>query len=477
MYKFQNKKGFFLLLTLQCLLLTGQNNYEVANMPCNTPSKELAPAFYKNTLVFCSDRRNDFILTYTDKNNNPLTNLYQLAKKKSGKFENPKLMSRTLNTPLFEGPSTFNSDGNTIYYTRTLDASTIMGNRERSDTAFGIFMADFRNGEWTNLRPFSFNSSSYNTGYPYITNDGRQLFFCSDAPGGFGGLDVYVSTLNNGQWSEPENLGPTINTAKNEVFPFVQRNGRLYFASRGYNEKGDMDIYYTTKVDGAWQTPSRMPEPFNTVNDDYGLIFNAASDTGYFVSDRAGSADIFAVYSTLPTFSNCTYQQENDYCFVFYESNNSDIDTSTYAYEWNLGDGTKMRSIEAEHCFAAPGTYQVELNIIDKLTADVLISQATYSFVVDNIEQPFIQCADTVMVGENTRMDAKASYYKTFTIDSYYWDFDDGSSATGIETRHTYSAPGTYKIRLGVTDVHKDLPEAGLKSCVTRDIVVLEVKH
>ncbi len=466
--------GIFLVFLFRPLFIVAQMNYEVEELPFNTASKELAPALFKNSLVFCSDRRNDFLLTYTDPNNNPLTNLFQVEKKNAGKFGTPKLMSKVLNSMFFEGPSTFSRDGSTIYFTRTLDVSTALNNKERTDTTFGIFIAEYRNGEWGSPRPFHFNSSSYNTGYPYITDNGTQLYFCSDAPGGYGGLDIYVSDLKNGKWSDPENLGSVINTEKNEVFPFIQRSGRLFFASRGHKEKADLDIFYSDKKDGLWETPSLLPAPFNTSSDDYGLIFNASSDTGYFVSSRKGSSDLFAAYSTLPVFTQCALQQEDDYCFVFYESNNSDIDTVLYVFEWDLGDGTKMRSVEAEHCYNGPGTYEVQLNIIDKLTDDVMISQASYSILVDRIEQPYIQCADTIIVGEEIQFDAGNSFFKSFRIENYYWDFDDGTSATGIKTVHRFSSPGTYKIRLGVTDLNNDFPKQGPKSCVTRNIVVLE---
>lgn len=474
------RKGhlFSMLTTLiYSVGLFAQMNYKIAELPFNTPAKEMAPALYKNSLVFCSDRRNDILVSYMDQNNNPLTNLYQVEKKASGRFGPVKPVSKTLNSALFEGPSVFSHDGNTIFFTRTLDITKSLNNKARTDTTFGIFIAEYRNGKWDVPRPFNFNSSSYNTGYPFITDNGLQLYFCSDAPGGYGGMDIYVSNLNNGQWSSPENLGPAINTDKNEVFPYLQRSGRLFFSSRGHKSTNDLDILYSDKKDGVWQTPVILPEPFNTTNDDYGLIFNTSSDTGYFVSDRNGSQDIFAAYSTLPVFSQCTMQQEDDYCFVFYESNNSEIDTALYVYEWDLGDGAKMRSIEAEHCYEGPGTYEVQLNIIDKLTDDVMVSQATYSILVERIEQPYIQCVDTVYSGEEVKFSGKNSFYKNFQIENYYWDFDDGSSATGVETLHRFSIPGTYKVRLGITDINNDFPKAGQKSCVTRNVVVLETKN
>jgi hypothetical protein len=454
-------------------ILYCQNDYTITRLSFNTSSKELAPAFYLNGLVFCSDRRSEAFIKYTDQGGNLMTHLYQTIQKKPGKFENPHLFSKELTTLMFEGPSTFSRDGKTIYFTRTINAS---GKQSRSDSTFGIFSAQMINGVWTNITPFPFNSPAYNTGYPYVSDDGGRLFFCSDAPGGSGGFDIYVSEKKNGRWSDPVNLGPQVNTSKNEVFPLLHASGRLYFSSRGYNQKGDLDIYYTVQVDGAWQKPTRLREPFNSDADDFGMIWNEASDTGYFVTNRDGSQDIYAAYSIMPQFTNCPEQVEDDYCYAFYESHNNEIDTTAFAYQWKFSDGTVVRTLRAEHCFANPGTYTVELNIIDKLTGEVLLNQATYNQVVERTEQPYVQVSDTVFTGEAVRFEGGQTYIKNFTASNYYWDFNDGTRSSGVTTQHTYNHPGIYNIVLGLTGKTNEETENENKHCVTRHIVVLKRK-
>jgi hypothetical protein len=444
----------------------------VTSVDFNTQSKELAPAFYKNGLVYCSDRRTDFLVTYTDIKGSPMTNLYVAEKKKSGKFEIPRLFSKDLNSHLFEGPATFCHNGNTVYFTRTIDLTTKISNKNRPDTTFGIFSADLRNGSWSAPKPFNFNSNTYNTGYPFLTEDGNHMFFCSDAPGGSGGFDIYETELVNGSWTTPENLGTAVNTSRNEVFPFQEINGRLYFASRGHNNKGDLDIYFSVKIGDQWQAPVALGDPFNSASDDYGLILNHASDTAYFVSTRNGNSDIFSAVSLIPAFADCPQQKENDYCYLFYESNNNEIDTTAFAYEWDLGDGKKVRALEAEHCYMDTGTYLVTLNIIDKLTNDVLISQATYNFKVEMIEQPYMAMFDTVSKGEAVQFSARNTYFKDLHVENYYWDFGDGIKDKGIDARHVYNFPGTYLIKLGITGTDNS-PETPAVTCVSRKIVVL----
>jgi hypothetical protein len=464
---------FIGLIVLFIAYSYSQNFYEVKLLPFNTQSKELAPAYYKNGLVFCSDRKNKLLMTYVDLDNNPLTNLYNVVQKKPGKFDNPVLLSKELTTFFFEGPSTFSKDNKTIYFTRTNNISSNLRNRQREDTTFGIFRAEMVAGQWSEITPMDFNRPEYNTGYPCLSDDGKLLFFCSDNPDGQGGFDIYSSQFNNGSWSQPVNLGTNVNTPKNEVFPFLHQSGRLYFASRGHKQNSDLDIYYTVSINGIWQKPVPLSEPFNSNNDDYGLIMNASMDTGYYVSDRAGSHDIYSAYSTLPTFTACKSQEKDDYCYVFYEPNNNEVDTTILAFEWDLGDGTKIRALEAEHCFAGPGTYLVQLNIVDKLTKEVAFNQASHSFVVEKIEQPYIQASDTVKVTEEFNLHGNETYLPKFNIDGYYWDFGDGYRAVGPETMHKFVYPGIYSLQLGVTDHSNVTDNEPQKACVTRKIVVL----
>jgi hypothetical protein len=466
---------FPILLMGRCLLA---QSYVVSHsLSFNTSSKEMAPAFYKNGLVFCSDRKRDLFPSYVDMNNSQFTNLYLADQKKPGKFDNPVLLSKDLTTFLNEGPSCFSKDGKTIYFTRTIDVSSGKKNKQREDTTFGIFSATQIRGKWGNITPFRYNKPDCHTGYPCLSEDGTSLYFCSDGPGGLGGYDIYVSRLENGQWGKPENLGNNVNTDKNEVFPFLHHSGRLYFASRGHHQKNDLEIYYTVKENGSWQKPVALESPYNSAGDDYGLIINAAMDTGYFVSDRNGSADIFSAYSSIPTFVDCKPQEENEYCYVFYEPNDSELDTTIMAYEWDLGDGTKIRKLKAEHCYSKPGNYLVQLNVVDLLTNQVALNQASDSFLVEDIEQPYISAPDTIRAGQEFTTDGYKTFLKNYKVSGYYWDFGDGYRASGEQVKHTFLYPGTYELQLGVSGKKPDPALEDPKKCSTRQIVVIESRQ
>ena len=111
----------------------------------------------------------------------------------------------------------------------------------------------FINGdEWGEEQSLPFNSDEYSVAHPAVTMDGKRLFFSSDMPGGYGGMDLYVSENENGRWGPPINLGPGINTEASEIFPYYDKTGKLYFASDGHIGLGGLDVYYMEdKGDGS----------------------------------------------------------------------------------------------------------------------------------------------------------------------------------------------------------------------------------
>jgi len=122
----------------------------------------------------------------------------------------------------------------------------------------------------------------------------QLLYFSSDRPGGFGGTDIYVSKWTNGKWSEPANLGKDVNSKGNELFPFVDEKGNLYFSSDGRAGLGGLDIFYAQlSADGQQGHVVRnLGEPLNSPQDDFGIVTDGERAAGYFSSNRKhGGAD------------------------------------------------------------------------------------------------------------------------------------------------------------------------------------------
>lgn len=463
----------FLLSNL--LSVHAQVFYRTERLPINTSSNnEMAPALYKGGLVFSSDRKNDIVLVTTDQEGNYMYNLYYVTKEGNNNWGPVSLFSRNIASRYNESSACFSRDGNTVYYTGTINASGKVGDQLSGDTLKnGIFIATWENDHWSEPEAFPYNNENYDVGFPYICDDNRRLFFSSRNSEGYGKYDLYYSDYKNGIWSQPVNLGPVINSPESEVFPFIYMNSRLYFSSAGHNSEGGLDIFYSDPIDDEWSSPVKMPYPFNSRSDDFGFVANAEIDTGYFTSNRRGSDDIYTFISSFPAFSECPEQVDESFCYEFFESGTMDLDTTTLRYEWDLGDGTKIRSERASHCYTEPGYYLIQLNVIDTLTGDIYFSEASYDLTIEPVEQPYILAPDTAYINENVTFDASQSTIRSFTIENYFWDFGDGTIENKMETRHQYKKAGTYTVRLGLTGKSNENEKALQKSCSNRSIIIL----
>jgi outer membrane protein OmpA-like peptidoglycan-associated protein/tetratricopeptide (TPR) repeat protein len=145
----------------------------------------------------------------------------------------------------------------------------------------------------------NFNTEFFESA-PSLSPDKRDLYFTSDRPGGFGGNDIYVSHRNeNGHWSPPENMGPTINTSGDESWPFIHAdNSTLYFTSSGLPGYGGTDLFLVRKNEkGEWGIPENLGYPINTIDNEGSLTVAADGKTAYYASDRADTKGQLDLYS------------------------------------------------------------------------------------------------------------------------------------------------------------------------------------
>ncbi|MEO6759564.1 MAG: carboxypeptidase regulatory-like domain-containing protein, partial [Saprospiraceae bacterium] len=198
--------------------------------------------------------------------------------------------STNLNTKFNEAAATFSADGKTIFFTRNNLLEGKTGRDEEGLVKLKIYTGSATQpDQWGQLEALPFCSDNYSVAHPSLSADGQRLYFASNKPGGYGGMDLYFSELESGRWGLPINLGPDVNTEGNEIFPFIHADGRLYFASNGQTGLGGLDIYYTTpKGKGDWNIPVNPGAPLNSTHDDFGITFGADGTWGFFSSDRDG---------------------------------------------------------------------------------------------------------------------------------------------------------------------------------------------
>ncbi len=165
--------------------------------------------------------------------------------------------------------------------------------KENELTKTGIFIYD----EKTNSEvEFPFNDRTYFIAQPFLSEDGLTLYFSSDMPGGLGGSDIWKSENLNGTWEKPVNLGPTINTFENEMFPYINVND-FYFASDGHLGLGGLDVFSSRMNEGQFDNVVNLGYPLNSYGDDFAVVFKNDGLTGYYTNNRKDFKFVDNIYT------------------------------------------------------------------------------------------------------------------------------------------------------------------------------------
>ena len=268
--------------------------FEVAQTNINSKGQSDFGAIVTNdnTLYFTSTRNSS---NKTDNwNKQPYLDIYQATRDEKGVFSEP-VQVKELNTPFHDGPITLSADGKTMFFARDGHSEGQYEKNKKSNIKVGqqgIYKATKVDGKWTNVEALPFNSTSYSVTNPSLTNDGKTLYFASNMPGGFGESDLWKVSVETNGYGKPQNLGPNINTADRENFPFITEDNLLYFATTGRQGLGGFDIY---KMDLSNNTTAQnVGKPVNSEKDDFSFSFNTKLNVGYFSSNRNGNDVIFS---------------------------------------------------------------------------------------------------------------------------------------------------------------------------------------
>ncbi len=248
----------------------------------NSKFNDYAPAYGKNKseLYFTSTREGSTGTNSSKISGQSYPDIYFAVKDNKEKWSVPVPVTG-LSTAAAEGSPAVINGGNTMYYTYCKQA-------EGENHGCKIFKSKKGGDSWGQPEYVEIiKDSSITAAHPALSPDEMTLYFVSDMNGGKGGKDIWVSkrTSASGAWGKPENLGGEINTAGNEMYPFVRPNGELFFASEGHPGCGGLDIFKAEKKDGKW-TVKNMGMPINSSSDDFGIVFYEDQEEGYFSSSR-----------------------------------------------------------------------------------------------------------------------------------------------------------------------------------------------
>ena len=302
------------------------SSYKVQYLPINSRQADFSPMFYKGGLVFCSARDEaGSIKRVFSWNQTPFLDLYfvsdtsqlsihkglQTAQALGGmsasnsdtpvfdeKLTKVEEFSRVLNTKYHEGPMTFFKGEQKAVFTRNNYNKGHSRESKDGTNRLKLYIADLVKNMWANVKELPFNSDEYSTGHPALTPDNTKMYFVSDMPGGYGGTDLYIVEYNNGTWGTPVNLGKEVNTEGNEMFPYIDENGNLYFSSDGHEGLGGLDLFYAEMKEGiTYKGIINLGAPLNSEKDDFGLITDSGRNAGFFASNRKRGTHDDNIYS------------------------------------------------------------------------------------------------------------------------------------------------------------------------------------
>ena len=422
---------------------------------------EFSPVFYINGIVFCTNRKSRSLIDYSSPEGKGPVNIYYIDTTRKVKWQRSELYSKKLWSRMNSGPVTFSSTMDTIFFSRNQRIEGSLKDLNVRNNKLGLFSATFRGDKFERIQEFRYNSEWYNITAPCYSPDGSKLYFASDRPDGYGGLDIYYSQWNKGYWNDPVNLGPQVNTNGNESYPFINVAGELFFSSDGHQGFGGKDIFVTKQLGSGWYPPVGLDEPINSKYDDFGIVNDPLKDQGYFSSNRGKTVDIYHFKSNSFQFWFSEPQKENQYCLSVSDSGEIVVDTLNLQYLWEFSDSSKMYGTKAIHCFQGPGDYKINLDIIDRRTGKLIFRKITYDIETSEIDQPFITSPDFAIAGETIEMDGIKSFCPGFEITGYFWDYGDSVKDIGERVIHKYTESGEFDIRMGLT----------LKSRATGEIV------
>ncbi|GGK70214.1 cell envelope biogenesis protein OmpA [Rufibacter glacialis] len=210
-----------------------------------------------------------------------------LVYRKEGAWQTPVSVSEAINTELNEGAASLSGDGRVLVFTSC--------NRPDSYGSCDLYISYREGQEWSKPKNMgrTVNTASWDS-QPSLSADGRTIYFASNRKGGQGGEDIWVTKQQeDGTWSIPVNMGPTINTPGRENSPFLHASGNtLYLATDGREGMGGLDLFKVDRQKDGWGTPQNMGYPLNTHRDESSIFISPDNKTGYYSGQLAGTGKV-----------------------------------------------------------------------------------------------------------------------------------------------------------------------------------------
>lgn len=249
-----------------------------------------------NEIIFTSNREASTGKEKDGITGKEFTDLFIAKQDRQGKWSTPMLAdeSESVNTEASEGAPFMNGKYTKLYFTRCQNGA-------HRKNGCQIMVASRSGGTFSNAQPVQITSIDTLdiVGHPTLSNDELIIYFSAERKGGFGGKDIWVASRENTNepFGRPFNLGEKVNTAGDELYPFLRYDTTLYFSSNGHGGMGGLDVFVTSMdTTGNWSEPKNLKSPINSIGDDFAIIFHPSEERGFVSSNRGNTRGIDNIY-------------------------------------------------------------------------------------------------------------------------------------------------------------------------------------
>jgi tetratricopeptide (TPR) repeat protein len=283
--------------------MNGDPYYEINVLNVNSRSSDFAPFLFHEDLLL-SSLRTDIPAAQTRKSKNGKTTLSTenavYISQKHGTKELQHFKNMAQGEEVISHVK-YSQDGKWVAFQKSdfREGQRLFDSRAGKVSLYVAKVAS--NGQWEDVKAFSYNGNEFSTGYPSLSPDGSVMYFSSTRPGGHGGWDVYVAFRSLSGWTAPQNMGNVINTPGNEIAPYYSDH-KLFFSSDRHPGIGGFDIFKASSEEGIWNIIRSMGYPLNSPKDDIDFIWDPVQKMGYFSSNRIGTTGAYDIYSCTPLY-------------------------------------------------------------------------------------------------------------------------------------------------------------------------------
>lgn len=351
------------LLTLGTLVLFDLNllaqNYDVQILPIGKGNEQVfAGDYYKGKIYYCSNSKNKKAQHIQNEDKSRFLDLFSVEVNSEFKITGtPLRLPAEVNSALNEGPMFFSRINNKAYFSSN--------NIDSTNISLQLYEIEFNGNSWANKKNIVLELGLGNYSNPSISPDGKFLVFSFTAQDDTTS-ELYICTLEKGLWGDPKPI-VDINSSYNETFPRWNGN-QLFFSSDRPSKFGGLDLYQCSFNGRNFTDIKLLPSPINSFADDF-LFIKIDAKKGIFSSNRTKGNDRIFGYELDLIKPEKFVETDINYCFTLQDETIQD--PKQYEYVWEMGDGNKRHGTIIEYCYSDTGSYHVQCHLMNIESLDI----------------------------------------------------------------------------------------------------------